>query len=154
MNTDIEIRRACEEDAEAISRVILAALRGTNSPDYSPAVIERVARRFSPEAVRILLNCREVFVAIRQQIVVGTASLEGATVRSVFVAPEAQGAGIGRVLMSAVVTAACSQAVELLRVPSSVTAEGFYSRLGFKRVREQRHGDELTIVMELPLKVR
>jgi hypothetical protein len=35
-----------------------------------------------------------------------------------------------------------------LTVPSSVTAEAFYARLGFNAVRDSYHGDERTIIME------
>jgi hypothetical protein len=33
-------------------------------------------------------------------------------------------------------------------VPSSVTAESFYAKLGFNAVRDSYHGEERTIVME------
>lgn len=151
MDVDVEVRVACEADAPGISQVILAALESSNAKDYSPAVIERVGRSFSPGAVLALIGSRQVFVAVSQHAVVGTASLDGAAVRSVFVVPQVQGAGIGRLLMAAVERAARSQKMAVLRVPSSLTAEGFYSRLGFSKVREQLHGDELTIVMELSL---
>jgi len=35
-----------------------------------------------------------------------------------------------------------------LAVPSSVTAEQFYSKLGFSAVHDSYHGEERTIVME------
>ncbi len=38
--------------------------------------------------------------------------------------------------------------VPSLTVPSSVTAETFYARLGFNAVRDSYHGDERTIIME------
>jgi hypothetical protein len=38
-----------------------------------------------------------------------------------------------------------------LTVPSSVTAEPFYARLGFKVVRDSYYGDERTIIMERSL---
>jgi hypothetical protein len=42
--------------------------------------------------------------------------------------------------------------VASLTVPSSVTAETFYARLGFKAVHDSYHGDERTIIMERLLK--
>jgi hypothetical protein len=36
----------------------------------------------------------------------------------------------------------------LLAVASSVTAETFHARLGFKAVRDSYYGDERTIIME------
>ena len=41
--------------------------------------------------------------------------------------------------------------IPALTVPSSVTAETFYARLGFNAVRDSYHGDERTIIMERSL---
>jgi len=38
------------------------------------------------------------------------------------------------------------------RVPSSVTAEGFYASLGFKKIRDEFHQTERTIIMAKTLK--
>lgn len=143
-----EIRPASEADAEAISSVILAALRESNAQDYSPDIIARVAESFSPAGVRGLMSSRTVFVAIDDGSLVGTASLDGAVVRTVFVSPSAQRRGIGASLMVAIERAARAGGISTLSVPSSITAQGFYEKLGFNAVGESFHGDERTIVME------
>ncbi|KAA0968830.1 hypothetical protein [Pseudomonas sp. ANT_H12B] len=38
--------------------------------------------------------------------------------------------------------------IEALRVRSSITAEGFYSRLGYRKVHDEFHGAERTIIMQ------
>lgn len=68
--------------------------------------------------------------------------------RAVFVAPDAQERGIGRALMAAVERAAEEADVARLTLQSSLTAVGFYDRLGYRAVRENLHGEERTIVME------
>ena len=146
-----EIRPASEADAEAISGVILAALRESNARDYSPDIIARVAESFSPAGVRRLLSNRTVLVAIDAGILVGTASLDGDVVRTVFVSPSAQRRGTGASLMAAIERAAQASGIAVLSVPSSITAQGFYERLGFNAVGESFHGDERTIVMERSL---
>ncbi|HYI26504.1 MAG TPA: GNAT family N-acetyltransferase, partial [Bradyrhizobium sp.] len=65
--------------------------------------------------------------------------------------PEYQGRGIGRALMARVELAAMTSNVAILAVPSSVTAEPFYAKLGFRAVRDSYHGEERTIVMERSL---
>lgn len=142
------IRPARREDADGISRVIVAALRETNAKDYSEAVIARVAQNFSPTAVHGLMEHRIVFVAATADQVVGTASLDDLVVRTVFVQPEWQSRGVGRALMSEVERVAIERGVSVLAVPSSVTAEPFYAKLGFIAVRDSYHGEERTIVME------
>jgi len=148
---DYLIRIASSEDATAISRVIIGALRETNAQDYTPAIIEQVEQSFSTEAILCLLTQRQVYVAIIDDHVVATASLDRDIVRSVFVDPDCQGKGIGKQLMAKIQAIAISGGVKLLRVPSSITAEGFYASLGFKKVRDEFHGTERTIIMELRL---
>ncbi|MCP3394111.1 GNAT family N-acetyltransferase [Bradyrhizobium sp. CCGB12] len=142
------IRSALENDADEISAVILRALRETNAKDYTDEIIERVERSFSPDAVRELIGKRTVFVATVGGRVVGTASLDGGVVRTVFVAPDVQTRGIGKLLMAEIERTARERSVPSLTVPSSVTAEAFYARLGFNLVRDSYYGDERTIIME------
>ncbi|PBC03114.1 GNAT family N-acetyltransferase [Mesorhizobium sp. WSM3860] len=146
------IRRAGEGDAEAVSRVIMAALCRTNARDYGPEIIARVVQSFSPSAMLQLFKKRQVFVAICGDKIVGTAGLDGTTVRSVFVDPEFQGQGVGSRLMLEIEEAARANAATVLTVPSSVTAEPFYSTLGFRALRDSFHDDERTIIMERSLK--
>jgi len=142
------IRPALENDADEISAVILRALRETNAKDYANEIIERVERSFSPRAVRELIGKRTVFVATIGSRVVGTASLDGSVVRTVFVAPDVQARGIGKLLMATIERTARERNMPMLAVPSSVTAEALYARLGFRAVRESYYGDERTIIME------
>lgn len=145
------IRPALEDDADEISAVILRALRETNAKHYTDEIIERVERSFSPRAVRDLIGKRTVFVATIDSRVVGTASLDGSVVRSVFVAPDIQARGIGKLLMARIESTAREKNILKLTVPSSVTAEAFYARLGYSAVRDSYYGDERTIIMERSL---
>ena len=145
------IRPAREEDASEISAVILRALHETNAKDYTAEIITRVERSFSPDAVLQLIGKRTVLVAAVGNRIVGTAGLDGSVIRTVFVAPDVQGQGIGRRLMAEIEHIARGRNIALLTVPSSVTAESFYARLGFRAVRDSHHGDERTIIMERSL---
>lgn len=141
------IRQAREADADAISDVIVQALRLSNAADYPPQVIERVAANFDAAGVRRLMASREMFVALDGARVVATASLAGDVVRSVFVLPERQGHGLGKALMTHVEDVARAVGVQQLRVPASLTAVPFYKALGYAVVREVVDGGERTFVM-------
>ena len=145
------VRLAQPDDAEGVSQVILAALYGSNAQDYPAQVIARVAGNFTPEAVLDLFARRMVLVAVQDRVIVGTAALDANVVRSVFVNPALQGQGIGRLLMVEIERSAREAGVAMLSVPSSLTAEPFYARLGFRTVREVDHGSERTLVMEKAL---
>ncbi|KMM79320.1 GNAT family N-acetyltransferase [Pseudomonas deceptionensis] len=146
-----QIRRALAHDAQAISKVVIAALRESNARDYSPEVIAQVEQHFCPAAILTLMKQRQMYVAVVEQHVVGTASLDQAVVRSVFVSPRHQGRGIGQRLMARLKEVATAAQVEELRVPSSLTAESFYAQLGFQKVRDEFHGAERTVIMALRL---
>lgn len=145
------IRPSRPDDADDISHVIVRALRETNSRDYASEIIARLTRGFAPDAIRMLMDTRTMFTAELAGRIVGTASLGKAVVRTVFVAPDVQGRGVGRSLMAAVIAVARERGIDVLSVPSSVTAEAFYARLGFKSVRDAFHGDERSIIMECAL---
>lgn len=145
--TNLEICSATASHAQGISAVIVESLRATNARDYPPDIIERVARNFSPARIQELLAKRDVIVALLSARVVGTASLDGDVVRTVFVAPDLQSRGVGRMLMHELERRARARGVAVLSVPSSITAERFYARLGFVAVRDSYHGAERTIIM-------
>ena len=146
-----QIRRALPVDAQAISKVVIAALQESNARDYSPEVIAQVEQNFCPTSIMTLMKQRQMYVAVVEQHVVGTASLDQAVVRSVFVSPRHQGRGIGQQLMARLMEAAIAAQVEELRVPSSLTAESFYAQLGFHTVRDEFLGAERTVIMALRL---
>lgn len=148
------VRLAQASDAEGISQVILAALHSSNARDYPADVIARVASNFTPQAVLQLLTRRTVLVALQDQQIVATAALDANVVRSVFVNPALQGQGIGRQLMVDIEQRAREAGVTVLSVPLSLTAEPFYTRLGFHTVRDVYHGNERTLVMEKVLSSR
>jgi GNAT superfamily N-acetyltransferase len=145
--TNLEICSARATHVRGISAVIVEALRATNARDYAPDIIERVAGNFSPARIQELLAKRDVVVALLGARVVGTASLDGDVVRTVFVAPDVQSRGVGRKLMHELEGRARARGVTMLSVPSSITAERFYARLGFVAVRDSYHGAERTIIM-------
>ena len=145
---DLEIRKALVADAEAISGTIVQAVRETNAADYSPEIVDRVVKNFSPDKVRLLLLDREVFVALLNGQAVGTASLKGEDVRSVFVSPDHQARGIGTTLIRRIEKHAITNGMSILRVPSSTTGEEFYRKLGFTVVRDEWCDGERTIVIE------
>jgi N-acetylglutamate synthase-like GNAT family acetyltransferase len=148
------IRHAREDDAHEISAVILSALRETNAKDYTREIIERIEHSFGPSSVVELIGKRTVFVAAIGSRVVGTASLDGSIVRTVFVAPDVQAQGIGKLLMAEIERTARARKIAKLAVPSSISAETFYVRLGFRAVRDSYYGEERTIIMERSLEDR
>ena len=148
MTARYEVRLAGEEDAVAISDVILASLRQTDVKNYPPKVIRQIEQSFSPSAVQHLIAEKTVIVAFSGNHIYGTASLDGNRVRTVFVAPDIQRKGVGRRLVEELERTARGGNAPMLEVASSVAAEPFFTELGFKPVRNSYYGKECTIIME------
>ena len=117
-----QVRRAEGRDASDISDLIVRALRETNARDYAPEIIVRLEQSFTPSAVEQQIARRDVFVGLVDERIVGTASLEGQVVHTVFVSPDVQGRGVGRQLMQAVEAIARERQVAVLNLSSSITA--------------------------------
>jgi predicted N-acetyltransferase YhbS len=133
------IRPATPSDAATISEVVARSLRTSNASDYPPSVVEAVVAGYSAERIAELMAVRRTLVALESDIVVGTVSLEGAEVQSLFVSPERQGGGIGASLMKAAEALARADGLDVLRLASSVTAEPFHRKLGYAPQGE-KHG--------------
>jgi ribosomal protein S18 acetylase RimI-like enzyme len=143
---EIVVRRATAKASEAVYEIVLRALRETNAKDYPASVIDRLVLTL-PNKVASNVDTWHAFVAIVAGRVVGTGSLSGQTVSSVYVHPNYQRGGVGTRLMDAVEHAAIAQSLRTLSVQSSVTAQPFYAKRGFKVTREGLYGEERTIVM-------
>jgi GNAT superfamily N-acetyltransferase len=135
VHDDVTIRAALLEDAEDISALIAAALRRTNAPDYPITVIDRMAVSYGPSRVAMMIRQREMFVAERRGLIVGTIGYAAGTVRSLFVAPDCQGTGIGHRLIHEVESLARKAGLQSITVAASLTARGFYQHCGFEELR-------------------
>ncbi len=131
-----------------MSRLIIYTVRKSNARDYTPAVIAEVTDNFSSERIAARIMGRRVFAACEDDNIFGTASLDGIKIRSVFVSPSHQARGVGSALMRHLEHQAIRLSLTRLEVPASVTAEGFYRKLGYRQVRGDYYGEERIIVME------
>jgi len=148
MNATVTIRLATTEDAAAISDLILRALHQVNIRDYGPDLIADQSKNWTVDGVVAKMENRITYVAIDDNDIVGTAGFDGQQARTVFVRPDRHNLGVGSLLMQAVETLAIERGLNQLSLLSSITAQGFYRRLGYSPVRDVYHGAERTILME------
>jgi GNAT superfamily N-acetyltransferase len=139
---------ATTDDAAAISALILRALREVNIRDYGPVLIADQSKNWKIDGVAAKMQNRITYVAIDDNSIVGTAGFDGQQARTVFVRPDRHNLGVGSHLMRAVEALAIERGLRQLALLSSITAQGFYQRLGYRPVRDVYHGAERTILME------
>jgi len=145
----IAIRKLCPTDVEKVSRLIRDTLKDINSKDYSARVIHNLYDYYSPMAILEMSQKRLIFVAIKDNRIVGTVSLKDNFILTLFVDSTKLHQGIGTLLMKHVELHARQQGHLSVKVLSSVTAYPFYQQLGYQTtdLREsEKYGN--VIVME------
>ena len=118
-------------DLANLSALIQNTLLVSNSADYELQTIANLQRGFTVRAIRALARRRRIFVYVRDGKLAGTISLEGNRIHALFVAPDMQGLGIGRALMMFAESVAREKGGGELVLAASLTAAGFYRRMGF-----------------------
>jgi len=148
----MRIRKFKKEDATKVSNIIRRCLREVVSKDYPKKAIESLCEFFTPTLLIKNLKDRIIFVAVENDKVVGTASLKGYTVFTVFVNPDFHGKGIGSKLMDKVEDLAKKNGCKILKVPSGLSSFEFYKKRGYKKVKiihSKEHGDTIEMIKRL-----
>ena len=145
----VHIRPFHADDSERAADVIIRCLQEVNSSDYTPAQIERLCAEFTPTKVRERFTERLSYVAVRKELVVGTATLQEAELGSVFVCPDLHGYGVSKLLVRHIEEVARRKGVEVIRAYSSLSAFPFYLHLGYERLGQKVEPDgEVTLEIQ------
>ena len=131
----IEIRRANPEEADILTEIAHAAKRHWNYP-------ESWIRRWKTDLTitREFITTHEVFAATINGEIVGCCALvvtdSLAEIEHMWIRPEQMGSGVGRSLFEHVRARAGERGANVLELSADPYAEGFYARLGAKRIGE------------------
>ena len=132
---DAEIRRATAADATALTEVAHAAKRHWGYPERW-IEIWKDALTITPDYI----SMHEVYVAIVDCKIAGFFAVVGvddkASLDHLWVSPEQIGTGLGKMLFTRAVGTAAATGAILMEIESDPNAEGFYKRMGSKRVGE------------------
>lgn len=144
------IRRFAAGDAAVVSDLIRRCLREVNSRDYSADIIDRMCAHFDAGRITALAAQRQMFVA-ELDGVVGTVSRDGNKVYTMFVHPDTAGVGVGRLLMRHIEALAAAEGHDFMETGASITAQGFYRRLGYVDVRTSETEFGFNFILRRPL---
>lgn len=132
------LRPATANDAAAMARIQIAAMREGGTDDYTEAQLEALAPNDAGQdtvpAALFEKTDRRGVVAEDDGDIVGWGSLrlEEGVLAATFVAPERTGQGIGREIVESLEAAAREAGLDQLVVPASLNAVEFYRRLGYE----------------------
>ena len=131
----IEIRRASPEEADLLTEIAHAAKRHWNYPE---SWIQQW--RTDLTITREFIATHEVFAATINGEVVGCCALvltdSLAEIEHMWIRPEQMSSGVGRALFEHARARAGERGANVLELSADPYAEGFYARMGAKRIGE------------------
>ena len=133
--------RYCDD----ISNIVIRNLLEVNIKDYGAEKVQKDAMRFTPEMIAEYSSMRTFFVALCGETVAGVIAVvknihggeHDYAILTVFVLPEEQGKGIGRLLIEKAEEYIKEQSGKIASIPASITAHGFYNKLGYEDDNEK-----------------
>jgi ribosomal protein S18 acetylase RimI-like enzyme len=147
------VRKIEEQDVESVSGLMARNFDEVMSHYHSKHIIEKFKSHNTPELVKTQMLWKEIFVVEDDGGVVATGALANFgdsenpkySVSNFFVKPELHNRGIGSLLFGKLLETAKEKKAELLHVPSSRNAVGFYEKMGFVKDEIQNDiEDEIT----------
>jgi len=131
----MKIRKIIDSDATELSQLMQKTVIESNSNDYSKKAVQCLVNEYTPERLIKDSKRMNIFVASEKSKLLGTISLVGDRISRMFVLPVFQGKKIGSKLIRHVEAFAKKEGKTILRVRSSLTAYGFYQKLGYQKTR-------------------
>jgi len=133
------IRRFAETDAFSVAGLIAETMRKTNSHDYSAESIENTLARLSPEKLIDRSRWMHFYVVCDRDKIIGCGAIgsywgkvDESCLFNLFVLPEYQGKGIGRMIIETLEQDEFFLRANRIEVPASMTACGFYQKMGYQ----------------------
>ncbi len=134
----MEIRRFQPEDAVQTAQVVTTTLRISNAKDYPPEYIEYNIASHSPEVLMQRAREGHMYVACDGSRIVGCGAIApywGSETESIlltiFVLPEYQGKGVGKLIIRTLEQDEYFLRAERVEIPASVTGVEFYKKMGY-----------------------
>ena len=132
------IRRLKEEDAKAVSELIITTIRISNVRDYPAEQMEELVKTQTPEHVLQRASWTHFYVAEEADRIVGCGAIgpywgkeDESSLFTIFVHPDYQGKGIGRMIVGALEQDEFALRARRIEIPASITGLPFYRKMGY-----------------------
>ena len=145
-----EFRRYRDQDLDDAHRLVCGTIENSYSRAYSPEAVDFFKRYHSKENISADASSGHTLLFYREGRLVGTGTLLGTNIRRVFVLPDEQGRGVGRMIVAELERIAAGNGVGTIELDSSTVSVEFYHRLGYvgeeRRSKNLEHGGVLEYV--------
>jgi putative acetyltransferase len=148
----VEIRHARPEDALAVQRVYVAAVKDVSNDHYSHEELDAWSQNMDPSTFAARFDDHDMFVAVADDVVVGFGDFYPTTglMAAIYVDPAFAGRHVGTELLMRAEHAARARGIAELYLDASLNAVPFYVARGYSIGATARHrlrtGTELTCV--------
>ena len=134
----MDIRRFREDDAEAVSALIIRTVRISNVKDYPAELMEELVKSQQPVNVLERAGWTHFYVVEDESRIIGCGAIgpywgktDESSLFTIFVLPEYQGRGVGRLIIETLEQDEFFLRAKRIEIPSSITAVNFYRRFGY-----------------------
>src|SRR3989304_8733021 len=132
----MNIRKFNADDVLEVSKIIKKCFTIQNLGGYSKESIEHQINENSPEKLIENSNNVRYFVLLDNDKILGVGGYDNKKIRTFFIDPEYQNKGIGKLLLSHILTEAKNEGINELKCWSTKYAEKFYNKNGFKKIKD------------------
>lgn len=136
---EVKIREYQDQDAEAIVQLINRNFKEVNVKDYGKDVVDELVRTHDVKWFRGLASYATVYCFCIGDEIVGVGSISSfwgseseSIILTVFVQPELQGQGIGRLIIQTLEKDILFTRAKRVEIPASITGTEFYRKLGYE----------------------
>ena len=138
-DNEINIRRFQNSDANELADVIAKTLRTSNSKDYSTEYIENDINNYlTAEKLIQRAEWTNFYVVCDEDKIIGCGAIgpywgkeDESSLFTIFVLPEYQGRGIGRIIIETLEQDEYFLRPKRVEIPASITAVNFYRKMGY-----------------------
>ena len=134
----MEIRPFRQEDAKEVADVVAQTLKISNSKDYSREYINENIASHSAEILMERAKTSHMYVVCDENKIVGCGAIAGywgstteSILLTIFVLPEYQCKGIGRLIIQTLEGDEYFLRASRIEIPASITAVEFYLKMGY-----------------------
>ena len=134
----MNIRRFKTDDAEAVSALVIKTITISNTKDYPADLMEELVKSQQPENILERAGWTHFYVVENNETIIGCGSIgpfwgkeDESGLFTIFVLPEYQGKGVGRLIMETLEKDEYFLRAKRIEIPSSITSCQFYRKFGY-----------------------